>query len=519
VTSSRKRLICQEVPGWPKLAWVAVLKLGSETVLVLHGPRVETNPDWCVEAVWAGDFSEGGFDLTDVVVGSGVRVRDDRVVFVSSGDTLNHLHHFRDEETIYVSNSLSALLAVADLALLSDYSYQPAMESIKDGLVSCVREIPSAQGTIHLTYLDNLVVTASTVAELTKPSSAPDFTDFAIYRDYLFASARRAGENAHASERRHRIKLLASVSSGYDSPATAVLARQAGAREAVTIAEARRTPEVISNLNDSGAAAAQQLGMTCKVYSRVRKNYPLEDALWAAMGNVGDLNLTIFDYPEPLCLLFTGFNGGSLWDRHLQPAEPLRRKDSSGARFCEARLELGVFNCAPAFWGCQKEDQIRVLGRRPEMLPWSLGTDYDRPIARRLAEEAGIPRESFGTRKRASSFNRRHGRPLSADLREDFARFMEQRGRRAASGLLDRASLLLRGVDSLVLRRLPAAVRFSCREWVALPSPSMFFIWANERRKSRYLASLGQVDAGKVPPAGGRTSRPLTNSAMTGVGR
>jgi hypothetical protein len=117
VASPGKRLICQEVSGWPKLAWVAVLKLGSEAVSVLHGPCVETNPEWCVEAVWAGGFSAGGFDLTDVVVGTGVRLRGDKVVFVSSGDTLNRLHHFRRKETFYVSNSLPALLVIADLDL------------------------------------------------------------------------------------------------------------------------------------------------------------------------------------------------------------------------------------------------------------------------------------------------------------------------------------------------------------------------------------------------------------------
>jgi hypothetical protein len=130
------------------------------------------------------------------------------------------------------------------------------------------------------------------------------------------------------------------------------------------------------------------------------------------------------------------------------------------------------------------------------MLPWTLGTGYDRPVPRRLAEEAGIARDSFGIRKRLSSFDRRYGRPLSADLHEDFERFMEERGDRAVPGFLEGVSLVLRGVDSLILRKLPGAVRFSCREWVALPNPSLFFIWANERRKNRYLASLQQADAG-----------------------
>jgi hypothetical protein len=34
------------------------------------------------------------------------------------------------------------------------------------------------------------------------------------------------------------------------------------------------------------------------------------------------------------------------------------------------------------------------------MNPWSLGAGYDKPIARRLAEEAGVPRHLFGQAKK-----------------------------------------------------------------------------------------------------------------------
>jgi len=499
VPSPGKRLICKEVSGWPKLAWVAIVSLRSGTVSALHGPCVETNPNWCVEAVWAGDFSKGDFDLTDIVIGTGIRIRGDDIFFVSSGDTLNRLHYFQDDDILYVSNSLSGLMAIAESSFIDDYDYAYAMESIKNGLVSYVREIPSTRGAIQLIYYNNLAVINSAVVEVAKPLSAPDFTNFAAYRDYLFALARDVGENARSRRRRHDIMLLATVSSGYDSSAAAVLAQEAGAQEAVTIAQARRAPGHFFNLKDSGAAVARQLGMTCKIYSRSRKNYPFEDALWASMGNVGDINLAIFDYPAELCLLFSGFGGDVLWDKDTRQIEPLHRKDTSGARFSECRLELGVFNCSPVFWGCQNESQVCALSKRREMLPWTLGTEYDRPIPRRLAEEAGVKRDSFGTRKRLSSFSRRYGRPLSPDLRKDFVNFMERRGDRAVSGFLEGVSLVLRGLDSLVLTKLPDAIRFSCREWVALPSPSMFFVWANERRKTRYLASLQPADAGSVP--------------------
>jgi len=37
------------------------------------------------------------------------------------------------------------------------------------------------------------------------------------------------------------------------------------------------------------------------------------------------------------------------------------------------------------------------------MQPWSIPGDYDRPIPRRMAEEASLPSNSFGMQKKASS--------------------------------------------------------------------------------------------------------------------
>ena len=103
MSAAAKRLVFREVPDWPKLSWLAAMKRGSDSVSVLHGPCVETNPAWCVEAVWVGRFPDGDFDSTDLVVGTGIRVRREGVLFISSGDTLNRLHCHEDGETIYIS--------------------------------------------------------------------------------------------------------------------------------------------------------------------------------------------------------------------------------------------------------------------------------------------------------------------------------------------------------------------------------------------------------------------------------
>lgn len=490
------------VEAWPKLSWVASLAKAGDAVTVLHGPCVETHTSWFAEAVWDGEFSDGDFDRTEIVCGSGGRLRGNAICFVTSGDTLNRLYWLGHSGAILVSNSLPALLAVAGVSLVEGYAYADAMASITRGVASYVREIPSTGGSVHLVYLHNLTVDADGVREVPKPSLAPDFVDFATYRSYLFASAARVGRNASSPNRRHAVGLLATLSSGYDSCAAAVVAREAGAREAATIAKGRRTAGTLFDTGDSGAAVASSLGLNCGSYERSQKSFPLEDAAWAVMGNVGDISLSLFDYPAPLCLLFTGFMGDVLWDTRTVQPEHLHRKDTSGARFSEARLEQGVFLCSPVFWGCAQEARILALSHLPEMQAWRVGGDYDRPVPRRLLEEAGVKRGTFARGKRVASFNRRFGRPLSPDLRDDFSAFMARRGRRSGALMAEVAAYIADGIDYHLLGKPPLEQGSSCDRWVRIPSPTDFFLWANERLKRRYQEGLGVLASATGPAAG-----------------
>jgi hypothetical protein len=57
------------------------------------------------------------------------------------------------------------------------------------------------------------------------------------------------------------------------------------------------------------------------------------------------------------------------------------------------------------------------------MLPWRLGTGYyDRPIARRIAEEAGVPRENFGHKKFGAGM--KSSRELNTESEQDFQEFL-----------------------------------------------------------------------------------------------
>ena len=93
------------VPGWPKLAWVAKMRNGFHEIEVLCGPLVERGDDWIAEAVWAGPFIHGDFDKTDLVFGTGIRIRRNRTVFVTSGTVFDRLVFCQRGDSWHVSNS------------------------------------------------------------------------------------------------------------------------------------------------------------------------------------------------------------------------------------------------------------------------------------------------------------------------------------------------------------------------------------------------------------------------------
>lgn len=97
------------VAEWPPLAWLARWQKTGDAITVQHGRRVETNADWFCEAVWAGDYASGDFDLTDIVAGSGGRIRNDTAVYVSSGSTVDRLVSIQidDSERLDITGNYS----------------------------------------------------------------------------------------------------------------------------------------------------------------------------------------------------------------------------------------------------------------------------------------------------------------------------------------------------------------------------------------------------------------------------
>jgi hypothetical protein len=87
----------------------------------------------------------------------------------------------------------------------------------------------------------------------------------------------------------------------------------------------------------------------------------------------------------------------------------------------EFRLRTGFLNFNPLYSGGLHMSAMYGITTSQEMTIWRMGGDYDRPIARRILEEAGVPRGSFGVSKRASAYFR-FGSPadMSPAGRADF---------------------------------------------------------------------------------------------------
>ena len=118
---------------------------------------------------------------------------------------------------------------------------------------------------------------------------------------------------------------------------------------------------------------------------------------------------------------------------------------------------------------------VLLSGTTPsvEMAPWRLGTSYDRPIPRRIAEAAGVPRQAFGQRKKAVV--RAYAYPVHRSLRRAFWRHVGSVERRSAAFVYVHVAanaclfFLLRAGEVVWRRVFPPARR----PWY-VPTPRVF---------------------------------------------
>ena len=399
------RLITKPDPSLPPLAWCLTHTHGSDEAILRCGNSVETTDDAFFEGAWAGEFDAMDFDAVADVFGSGGRVFGDELLIVTPSHTLERVQFIqRGGETI-ISNSLVFLLSAAGAELdpkhagyATDFTHV-----IRYGIDGFRRTIPTRGGeNVQLVYLKNIRLNKSGGVSFVDKPAPQSFDSYETYVDALTDVLRQTIRN-----RALKYIPLASISTGYDSPAVATLIRRCGATRAVTFSTARADGKQKENESDSGRPIAEALGYQLKEFDRDAyrlRGDEFPEAEFLATGMSGeDVNMLAFESELRRSIFFTGFHGDRIWDMHAYPDEKLRRKDMSGASMTEFRLRVDFVHVPAVFIAATLHPQILEIGNSGAMKKWSIGTDYDRPIARRIAEDAGVPRGAFGHAKRATT--------------------------------------------------------------------------------------------------------------------
>ncbi len=105
----------------------------------------------------------------------------------------------------------------------------------------------------------------------------------------------------------------------------------------------------------------------------------------------------------------------------------MKRWDLGGHGMAELRLVVGFIHLPLPYIGARQKEDIVKITESSEMDPWRLGNSYDRPIPRRIAEEAGIPRSMFGQSKMGSVvIFAPPSIPYGRDLRRSFFEFLAE---------------------------------------------------------------------------------------------
>ena len=391
--------------NWPGDATFAK---DNPAVQVLHGSGVETMGESFFEGAWDGDFGAGEFLGSLTCAGSGGRASPGSVNFCSPTHTLEPLFALRAEDNLHVSNSLVFVLATAEDDVDVNYPfYHHDFASVIDGIDKYVRAVPTRRGKkLEQYYHCNFAVLSDLSVKVQRKNNRAAFSNYSEYETFLRSSVLSLCANAVDPRRRRTYKPLATVSSGYDSPAAAALAASAGCKKALTFAIAR---EDFEDSDDSGEAIGKKLGMSVGIYDRTeyRNAVDLPEAEFLATGMGGeDVVMSAFEEVLDGKVLFTGFHGDKVWHYGTgKGSKTIVRGDASGGSLGEFRLRVGFIHLPIPFIGCLQQPSINEITMSSEMREWYLHRDtetgqiYNRPIPRRIVEEAGVPRDWFGSAK------------------------------------------------------------------------------------------------------------------------
>jgi hypothetical protein len=427
----------ERLDSLPLLSWCARVRPGG-ALTVRHGTRVETRRNGFVEGAWDGEFEAFDFDRAQTLAGTGGRQRGDVVVFAAPFHPLEWLFVLRRPDELLVSNSMVFLLSESGdtLDIRHPNYFFDLVALTRRGIAPPVTRLRMTAGTeVELYPCCNVEVGADlSLRRVPKPLGPPPEC-YADYFGFMLRTAQDVAANAAAPGRQWTYPFVAACSRGYDSTASAALVSQAGCREGVTFAQSgtainhplaglKKLP-----VDDSGADSLRALGMNVTERDRADvlklSGHPKAE-FYIRPTSSTDVSMLLMEDKLRGSIFVSGRHGERYWGPTRRcKRENFRELDDcilSGHAYGEYRLRAGFLHYPAPYVGALHGSAIYRITHSEEMRPWKLGTGYyDRPIARRIAEEAGVRREYFGQRKMGSADS---AQSLNSESERDFQDFL-----------------------------------------------------------------------------------------------
>jgi hypothetical protein len=498
-------------PTLPPLAWVATVSPGQ--LKAACGPSVRTHVGGFFEGTWAGPAGEAALPEATTVFGSGIVVHGHDLLVITPSHHLEGVYVAELSDRVLLSNSLVAVLTAAGLELDPEFDYPSLFASatalcwlIDDAsipgrpqLIGSQVIIPTRTQAVTGQYFENLRIGDDLTLTEVRKRREPTFESFADYSERLVSAMQSAISNAGTYEP------VVALSSGYDSTASAVVAAEAGCRVALGLRTSRPAARD-GSVVDTGAGTAELLGMSYQLFDRLAyfqaDGFPEAEFLANGM-TAEDI---IFRAFEPVLrgkTLLTGYWAGTQFAMsHSDDWQHVSPTSTAGADMGEFRLRADFYHVLPPLFGATQEPGAPRLLDRAEMEPYRVQGHYDRPIPRRLAEEAGVSRQSFGMVKRAANvlfqrdglaaFTPRSRRSLEEFARSD-GRSLDFRIRRQTHGS-DRAAIALAHRLGLARLARPLERRRASLVHFEREFGTLVFRWAVSVVAQRYRAVAGSAE-------------------------
>ncbi len=502
----------------PELAWALRVRRADSIADLICGNAVEIDEAGIIAGIWSAPFSNRAVADATSFAGTAIRKdRDpDRLVALCGNASPTPLHIHRTGSQLVISNALALGLACGEDGLRPSYAFYP-QELYLDFAGPHRRHdgLRTAKGTLQVAYHSVELDRALRLQRLVPPP-VPAFDGYRAYRSLLVSELRAMFANAADPGRRIRYRPIVALSKGYDSPAAAVLAAEAGCREAMTYRQC------IEMGDDSGEEIARQLGLSVTAFEtfayKNRTDLP-EIEFIAASFSGGQVYLAGSEQVLSQTIVVGGGGGDVVWDRaygenaaNQDPNAPLHL---SGYGSIDFFLRLPAIEVAVPAIAASRSAEIGAIARSPETAPWSVGLEYDRPLARRIVEEAGIARGTFAQEKRraAPPYDSVSRRAPGLDLflsphsLSEFERwFSVRRPLRPAAALAHKLATDTIG-RILWSKKTARALAKASLPWppfahrirhLRFPKRknAFLFTWAVERQISAYREALGR----KAPP-------------------